>query len=134
MSNAIDTKFPPRVHVEFWNEGEDDEIVIPATAAYMEANDCTHQYLSLKEHEHLLSSTKEKLAVALEGVSKLALLQLQTGSDDDYGHGLYNGLKVALATITNTDAIVLSKAEFIAAKREALALAKLQGMPEGEVR
>ncbi len=67
-------EFPPRVHVEFWNDAEDcEEEVIPATAAYLEPNDCTEEYLSLQEVTALRQADLEKIAALREALEELRM-------------------------------------------------------------
>lgn len=46
------------------------------------------------------------MARAATEIAKVANIHVRGGSDDDYGHGLYNGLMTAIAIIENDPACV----------------------------
>lgn len=62
-----------------------------------------------REHEQLI---REARAEAVETISKMALVHLRTGSSDDYGQGLYNGMMLAVSFITSKDANPVSLEQY----------------------
>ena len=51
-----------------------------------------------------------------KSIDKMKKLQLETGSKDDYGQGLYNGMELIKATLLDIEPKYLSLREFRSSK------------------
>lgn len=68
---------------------------------------------ALAESERLVAEARAKaMAEEVENIAKMALVHLQTGSDEEYGVGLYNGMKLAISFIDGSGDGTVTLQEF----------------------